>query len=131
QRNDAFTYVWDIMPTILDIAEVEYPAELQGRELAAPRGRSMLGLLNGTKERIYDEQEFVGGEMGGGKWMRQGDFKAMTVPRPYGDGTWKLFNVEKDPGEAQDLAQAMPDKLETLIAAWNDYADDVGVILAN
>jgi len=52
------------------------------------------------------------------------------IPRPYGDGTWRLFNIVEDPGEANDLAQAMPDKLETLQAAWDDYARDVGVILA-
>ena len=57
------------------------------------RGRSMVGLLDGTKEAIYDEKEFVGGEMGGGKWMRQGDFKAVMVPAPYGTGEWKLYDV--------------------------------------
>ena len=35
-----------------------------------------------------------------------------------------------DPGEAGDLAKEMPAKLETLKAAWNDYAAEVGVILA-
>jgi arylsulfatase len=130
QRSDAFAYVWDIVPTILEIAGVEYPAEFRGRKIEAPRGRSMLGLLDGTKDAIYGEEEFVGGEMGNGKWMRQGDFKAVMVPKPYGTGIWKLFNVVEDPGEAKDLANTMPDKLETLKSAWNEYADDVGVILS-
>ena len=68
--------------------------------------------------------------MGNGKWMRQGDFKAVVVPKPYGTGVWKLFNVVEDPGEANDVAKAMPDKLETLKAAWDQYATDVGVIMA-
>ena len=67
--------------------------------------------------------------MGDGKWMRQGAFKAVTVAEPYGTGTWKLFNVEEDPGEANDLSEAMPEKLEMLKSAWKDYAADVGVIL--
>ncbi len=62
--------------------------------------------------------------------MRQGDFKAVMVPKPYGTGAWKLFNVVEDPGEANDLSLAMPEKLETLKAAWDQYAADVGVIQA-
>jgi arylsulfatase len=128
QQSDAFAYVWDIMPTVLEITGVEYPEEFQGRKVEPMRGRSMLGLLDGSKDAIYDDEEFVGGEMGGGKWMRQGDSKAVMVPEPYGSGDWKLFNVVQDPGEAKDLAKEMPQKLEALKAAWEQYASDVGVI---
>ena len=68
--------------------------------------------------------------MGNGKWMRQGDFKAVMVPKPYGTGEWQLFNVVEDPGEAKDLSKEMPDKLKTLMAAWDNYAKDVGVVLS-
>jgi arylsulfatase len=67
--------------------------------------------------------------MGGGKWMRQGNFKAVMIPKPYGTGVWQLFNVVEDPGEAKDLSKLMPDKLKTLKAAWDRYAKDVGVVL--
>jgi arylsulfatase len=88
----------------------------------------MLGLLDGTKEAIYGEDEFVGGEMLNGKWMRQGNYKAVSIPEPEGTGEWRLFDVVSDPGEANDLATEMPEKLEILKAAWNEYAADVGVI---
>ncbi len=125
----AFAYATDIMPTILELAGLDHPAEFRGRKIEPMRGRSMRGLLDGTKEAIYSSKEFVGGEMGGGKWMRQGDFKAVMVPAPYGTGVWQLFDVAKDPGEAKDLSKLMPDRLETLKAAWGRYATDVGVIL--
>lgn len=128
KQNDAFTYVWDVMPTILELAGVEYPAELNGRELEAMRGRSMSGLLDGTKDAIYGPDEFVGGEMGDGKWMRQGDYKAVMVPKPYGTGEWRLFNVEKDPGESNNLSKTMPEMLQSLQDAWDQYASDVGVV---
>ncbi|UCG71546.1 MAG: arylsulfatase [Chromatiales bacterium] len=130
QQSDAFAYVWDIMPTILEMAGLEYPAEFGGREIESPRGRSMLGLMDGSRDAIYDAEEFVGGEMMGGKWMRQGAFKAVLAPKPYGAGTWQLFNVVEDPGESKDLAETMPEKLEDLKAAWDDYASEVGVIPA-
>ena len=128
QKSDAFAYVWDIMPTILEIAGVEYPSEFRGRKIEMPRGRSMLGLLDGTRETLYGKDEFIGGEMGEGRWMRQGDFKAVVIPGPFGDSAWRLFNVVEDPGEARDLSQEMPEKLEILKAAWDQYAADVGVI---
>jgi arylsulfatase len=129
QRIDAFAYVTDVMPTLLRIAGVEYPTEFKGREVESMRGRSMLGLIDGSKKSIYGADELVGGEMSGGKWMRQGDFKAVMVPKPYGTGKWRLHNVAMDPGEANDLSQKKPDELESLIAAWDKYAKDVGVIL--
>jgi arylsulfatase len=129
QQSDAFAYVWDILPTVLDIAGVEFPAEFQDRKIEPPRGRSMLALLDGTEEAIYGEDEFVGGEMLNGKWMRQGNYKAVSIPEPEGTGEWRLFDVVADPGEANDLATEMPEKLENLKAFWNEYAADVGVIL--
>jgi arylsulfatase len=128
QQSDAFTYVWDIMPTILDMAGVDYPAEFEGHELEPMRGRSMVGLLAGDQEAIYGPDEFIGGEMGNGKWMRQGDFKAVMVPKPYGTGEWQLFDVGMDPGEANDLSQELPGRLQSLQAEWEKYAAEVGVV---
>ncbi|MGI9430057.1 MAG: arylsulfatase [Bythopirellula sp.] len=128
RTSNSFAYATDIMPTVLELSGVDYPVEFRGRKIEPMRGRSMVGLLDNTKRTIYDSDEFVGGEMGGGKWMRQGDFKAVNVAPPYGTGVWRLFNVVEDPGEAMDLASELPDKLNTLRAAWERYAKDVGVI---
>ena len=38
------------------------------------------GVLAGTAETVYSPADFIAGEMGGGKWVRQGDYKAMLVP---------------------------------------------------
>jgi arylsulfatase len=125
----SFAYVTDIMPTILELAGADYPDKFQNRVVEPMRGRSMAGILDGTKKVIYSETDFVGGEMLGGRWMRQGDFKAVMIPAPIGTGEWRLYNVVKDPGEAKDLSTAMPDKFETLKAAWEQYAKEVGVVL--
>ena len=129
RRIDAFAYVTDVMPTLLEIAGAKYPARFKGRKIEPLRGRSMFGLLDASKSSIYDTDEFVGGEMRGGKWMRRGDLKAVMVPKPYGTGESRLHNIAKDPGEANDLSKQMPKELKTLIAAWDEYAKDVGVVL--
>ncbi len=127
-QNDAFIYVWDVMPTILDIAGVEFPEKMGGRAIEKMRGRSVLGLLDGSAKTAYRAEEYIGGEMLDGKWMRQGDLKAMLVPKPEGPGIWQLYNVVRDPGEANDLAAEMPEKLAELKLAWDRYAADVGVV---
>ncbi len=130
RQVDAFSYVTDIMPTVLDIAELKHPKKFRGREIESMRGRSMLSLLSGSKDEIYDEKDMVGGEMGTGKWMRQGDYKAMEVPKPYGNGEWELYDVKKDPGETKNLAAKKPELLDKLKESWKQYSKEVGVVLA-
>lgn len=128
-QNDSFTYVWDIMPTILDLTGTKHPATFKGKEVEPMRGQSLKEVLTGKAQRVYDDKTFVGGEMQNGKWMRQGDFKAVAVAAPYGSGEWKLFDIRNDPGETNNLAQIHPELLKKLQSEWEKYAEDVGVIL--
>jgi arylsulfatase len=129
RQADAFAYIWDIMPTILEFAGIPHPEKHKGRHVERMRGKSLKGVLTGSTKEVYSEDEFVGGEMQNGKWMRQGDFKAVSVSPPYGTGIWHLYNLAYDPGETRNLAKEQPEKLKKLQAAWDRYAKDVGVVL--
>lgn len=129
-KTSAFSYVWDIMPTILDYAGIEHPQSYQGKRVEPMRGKSLKGLLSGSDRVVYGDSEYVGGEMQNGKWMRQGSLKAVSVAPPYGSGTWHLYDVVKDPGETTDLAEKQPAKLKQLQQAWETYAKEVGVVLS-
>ncbi len=129
QQSDAFGYVSDIMPTILAMTDVAHPPSFNGIEVEPMRGKSLAGVLDGSASDAHSDTDFIGGEMQNGKWMRQGDFKAVAVAPPYGDGQWRLFNLAIDPGEIRDLAGAEPAVLKRLQHAWDEYAEDVGVIL--
>ncbi|MEP1471611.1 MAG: arylsulfatase [Halieaceae bacterium] len=128
-QSSAFTYVWDIMPTLLDFAAVDHPERYMDRKPEPLRGKSLRPVLAGKAETVYGKKAYVGGEMQNGKWMRHGDYKAVTVAPPYGDGEWRLFNVVKDPGETNNLAVENPELLAELQQAWGEYAEEVGVIL--
>jgi len=130
RQIDAFAYITDIMPTILEMAKLKHPKKYRGNAVAPMRGHSITGILSGNVREIYSADEPIGGEMGGGKWLRLGDYKAVWVPPPFGQGEWLLFNLSQDPGETHDLSKKYPKKLEELKAAWNQYADDVGVVKA-
>jgi arylsulfatase len=128
RQVDAFTYVWDVMPTILDLVGISHPRQFRGRQMERMRGRSLRGLLAGSAKAVYDAGDVVGGEMQNGKWMRQGDFKAVSVAPPYGSGTWHLYNVVDDQGETRDLAKELPEALRRLQVEWDRYAKEVGVV---
>jgi arylsulfatase len=128
RQVDAFAYVWDVMPTVLELAGIPYPEKFRGRQVEGMRGKSLKGVLTGSAKALYGADEFVGGEMQDGKWMRQGDFKAVSVAPPYGTGIWHLYNLADDPGETRDLAKEQPETVSKLQAEWDRYADDVGVV---
>ena len=129
RRVDAFSYVPDIMPTILEMAGLKHPEEFQGRKVERMTGRSLSSILAGADEEPYRPDEFICGEIINGKWARRGDFKALSVAPPYGPGSWQLFNLAEDPGETRDLAKEKPELLKELVAAWDQYAENMGVIL--
>jgi arylsulfatase len=126
--NRNFSYVTDIMPTILEMAKLNHPTQFKGEDVLPMRGHSITESLKNKKQAIYSADEYVGGEMFGGRWLRKGDYKAILVPKPYGIGQWKLFNVMTDPGEKNDLALEKPKLLTELQRAWDQYADETGII---
>jgi arylsulfatase A-like enzyme len=116
------------MPTILEYTGATHPQQFNGHPVEPMRGRSLQPLLNGSAQELYSSDEFISGEMQNGKWIRQGSYKAVAVSPPYGNTQWRLYDLVEDPGETNDLANMEPDKLAALQAAWQDYADDVGVV---
>jgi arylsulfatase len=130
RQVDAFAYVWDVMPTVLELTGIQQPKEFRGRPLEPMMGKSLSGVLNSSENEVYSAEDYIGGELGNGMWMRQGDYKAVAVAPPYGNGEWHLYNVVLDPGETRNLAKEKPEVLNELIAAWDRYASEVGVILS-
>ncbi|RLD26252.1 MAG: arylsulfatase, partial [Bacteroidetes bacterium] len=128
RKIEAFSYVTDIMPTILEMANLDHPNEFNGRQVASMRGNSITKVLSGEQEKIYSNTEIIAGEMANGKWARLGDYKASFVPEPYGEAKWKLFNLSTDPGETTDLSTDNPELLKKIVDGWKLYASEVGVL---
>ena len=122
----SFVYVTDITPTILELAGVSHPSTYQGHDVHAVMGKSLNPLLNGTMEKIHPDDEAIAGEMFNNTSVRMGDWKATSYGYP---PQWKLYNLATDLGENTDLASQHPDILEKLITAYDNYAQDVGVII--
>lgn len=123
-----FIYVTDIMPTLLDLAGVDHPDSFRGNEVLPMRGKSFSKVLSGEKETLYNDDEFVAGEMQNGKWIRKASFKAVFITAPYGPNEWELYNLDLDPGETTDLSESEPEMLQNFIEEWRKYAVEVGVV---
>jgi arylsulfatase A-like enzyme len=127
--NGGLMYVADLMPTLLEIAGAEYPTNLNGRDLPAMMGKSWGNVLAGRAESPRTEKDYLAWELFGNRALRQGEWKVRWEYKPFGTGTWELFNLSQDPSERKDLAAERPDKVEALAALWDDYARANNVVL--
>jgi arylsulfatase len=126
--SHSFVHVRDIMPTILALAGVEHSLDFEGRQVQPLQGRSVLDLFSGSAESPYAEAAQVGYELFGLKAFFDGEWKILLLPPPFGKGEWELFNLQQDPGETNDLSTADPDRLEAMVAMWEQYKVDNTVL---
>lgn len=132
-ETDAFMHVMDVAPTLLELAGID-AASPPGK--IPMRGVSAAGVLAGSREQAHAPDERIAWELAYGRGVRKGDWKAIYLPAAVHMVSpdlpikrWLLFNVAKDPGETTELSSAEPAKLQELIAAWNDYARETGVVV--
>ena len=129
-HNDAFVHVMDVSATILDAAGVDHPmTSYNGRRVEPLRGRSMMKVLNGKSDFVYDKDTAVSWEMLGFRAVRKGDFKLVWLPAPFGNNDWQLYDLSKDPAELNDLSQEQLKLRKEMIGIWKQYSEDVGVVL--
>lgn len=111
----------DAMATCVDVSGAKYPPDSGSEGVIPLEGRSLLPLAthsSGQAERsLFWEHE-------GNKAMRRGSWKLV---RKY-PGDWELYNMEDDRTELKDLAAKFPARTKEMVAAWQQWADRVGVL---
>ena len=127
--NHSITHVMDLAPTMLEIAGVEPPDTWKGRDLAPMQGKSLLKLFSAEVDAARGPEDWIGFELWGNRFVRQGDWKLLWMHEPMGKGEWELFNLADDPGERNDLAEQHPERVAKLTALWGEYVKTNGVIL--
>jgi arylsulfatase len=129
QIDSAFTHVMDIAPTLLEVAGASASQEYRGRKVLPMLGKSMLPYLSGSSEAVRDDSEAVAWELFSRRAVRQGQWKATWLDSPFGQNDWELFDLAADLSERNNLADKNKAKLRELILLWEDYANEVGVVL--
>ncbi|HEX6923830.1 MAG TPA: arylsulfatase [Longimicrobiaceae bacterium] len=105
-ESDQVWAMWDIFPTVAELAGASVPDEVDGL--------SMVAALTGegeAPEHDYLYWEFY--ERGSAQAARMGDWKA--VRQPMLSGEIELYNLATDPRESQDLAASHPDLVQRFL----------------
>lgn len=97
----------DWMPTLLELVDAKPPTrEIDGVSMAP----TLLGQKQPPREFLYREFPSYGGQQS----IRVGKWKAIRQNMARGNLTIELYDLEKDPGEQNDLADDHPDVVRSL-----------------
>ena len=124
--RDAIAHVTDVAPTLYALAGVDPATDPLFQDRTLPHGVSLMPVLTGAEASVRDS---VGIHLFGNRGYRRGQWKISNTQPPLSTGQWELFDLEADPGEVNDLAEARPDLLRELLAEYDGYLERHAVIL--
>lgn len=131
QTLTEFTSVMDLLPTFIDLAGGKLPGtEYKGREVLPVAGKSILPYLRGEQDYVH-KNEAYGFSVHGRQGLQYNQWKLVRLPAPFAKGQWQLYNLDEDLGETRDLARQQPKKLREMIARWDSFAKETGVIISD
>ena len=129
QIHHSLAHVNDIVPTLLELAQVPAPGgTYRGQPVEPLAGRSLLPALRGDPAPVHPPDKAIGYELSGNEALFKGDLKLVRNLPPMGDGQWHLYDLRTDPGETRDLRSAQPQAFEALRADYEAYARSHGVL---
>ena len=129
-RNQ-FHHATDIVPTLLDVLDLEPPDSIKGVTQQPIEGVSMAYSLDDDSAPTRKGVQYF--EMVGHRGIWKDGWKAVTFHPSDSGGKfekdkWELYHVAKDVTESNDVAAEMPDKLQEMIDAWWVEAEKYNVL---
>ncbi|GAA4395871.1 arylsulfatase [Tsukamurella soli] len=118
-----FSYVTDLLPTLVELAGVTPPDHRHGRPAQERDGVAVTPVLRDAAAASPHTEQYA--EFGGHRGFYRDGWKLLTLhtdPTRIDDPQWQLFDVRTDPAETRDLAGEHPDKVSELARAWEDAA---------
>ncbi|REJ90162.1 MAG: arylsulfatase [Planctomycetota bacterium] len=109
-------HVIDVVPTLLELAGGERPAEFSGSPVPAPPGVSLVPAFTDDGSVSHDSLWW---SHEGNRAIRVGDFKLVAAAGE----DWELFNLREDRAETNDLAETHPEKVAELSQLWTAQRD--------
>jgi len=124
-----FHHVSDIVPTILEMLDIDAPDTYRGYDQMPMTGTSMAYSFDGANEPTRKQVQYF--EMFGHRGIWADGWKAVTYHRPgtpFNDDEWELYHLTEDFSESRNLAAEHPEKLREMIDLWWVEAGRQGVL---
>jgi arylsulfatase len=124
---DEYGHLTDIMATCTDAGRAVYPERYKSHDIVPLQGVSLTPNFSGQRTdrgMTYWEHE-------GNIAMRDGKWKIVTKTgegNPFDSASVKLYDMEADPTEMNDLSETDPERTERMFAAWNRWAQETDVL---
>ncbi|MBV6646803.1 MAG: arylsulfatase [Cyclobacteriaceae bacterium] len=112
-EKEHFGHFIDVLPTVLQVAGAEYRSEPTKPIL--PYEGLALGLEGGGISIPKERDLFW--EWQDGMAMRRGDWKIVLE----NSESWELYDLDKDPGETNNLAKIRPDLVDEMHTAFTSW----------
>lgn len=106
--TNQIAHVKDLMPTLLEMTNSNYPSTYDGNIIKEMSGRSFKHNMDDVDDV---EQWEIFFEYSGNRAVRHGNWKAVSESA---NGEWFLFNLEEDPVELSSVAGSYPDIVDQL-----------------
>ncbi len=127
--RDAFLHLIDVVPTILDAANIPMPHSVNGVEQKPLEGESFLASFddpgfNGRHNQYFEV--FSNRSMYADGWKANAQhtfpWRQDFAPGNWDNDNWELYNLAEDFSEANDLAKSNPEKLAELKHKFDEAA---------
>ena len=120
------SHLIDIMATCVDLAGADYPSEFAGEKIQPMEGRSLKPFLVSPSPNLSvpPAPRLLFWEHEGNRAIREGKWKLVSLA----GGAWELYDLEVDRVELHDLAAAQPERVQTMAAGWEAWAQRTHVL---
>ena len=124
-----FHHVSDVVPTVLELLDLEAPDTYRGYAQMPVSGTSFAYTLDEADGPSRKPSQYF--ELAGDRGIWRDGWKAVTHHvrgAPYSDDEWELYHLEADFSESHNLAAEHPERLRELIDLWWIEAGRYGVL---
>ena len=124
-----YHHVIDVLPTLLDMINEDYPSAVNDKIVLPIQGTSFAYAFDEIESLTRKKIQYF--ETLGDRAIWNEGWKAVAKHKkgvPFENDIWELYHIEEDFSEINNLADTHPDKLASLINLWFEEAERYDIL---